>query len=78
MLSSCFRFITGFFVNLPRPLPGSPWEYIFYLDFDGDIRQEVTKKAIAHLKEIAKFFKFLGSYPKGYEVTGQIQERRDL
>ena len=61
-----------------RPLPGSPWEYIFYLDFDGDIRQEVTKKAIAHLKEIARFFKFLGSYPKGHEVTGQIQERRDL
>ncbi len=60
-----------------RPLPGSPWEYIFYLDFDGDIRQEVTKKAIAHLKEITNFFKLLGSYPKGKEITGQIQERRN-
>ncbi len=57
--------------------PGSPWEYIFYLDFDGDIRDDVTTKAIAHLKEIAKFFKFLGSYPKGQEVIGQIQERYD-
>ena len=61
-----------------RPLPGSPWEYIFYLDFNGDIRQKVIKKAIAHLEEIARFLKFLGSYPKGHEVTGQIQERRDL
>jgi prephenate dehydratase len=60
-----------------RPLPGSPWEYIFYLDFDGDIRQEVSKKAIGHLEEIAKFLKILGSYPKGHEVTGQIQERHD-
>ncbi len=60
-----------------KPLPGSPWEYIFYLDFDGDIREEVTKKAIAHLEEIARFFKFLGSYPKGMEVSGQIQERHD-
>ncbi len=60
-----------------RPLPGSPWKYIFYLDFDGDIRQEISKKAISHLEEIAHFFKFLGSYPKGSEVTGQIQERHD-
>ncbi|MFC1551408.1 prephenate dehydratase [Candidatus Latescibacterota bacterium] len=58
-----------------RPLHGTPWKYIFYLDFGGDIRQDVTKKAIAHLEEIAAFLKFLGSYPKGKEVTGQIQER---
>ncbi|MFC1537913.1 prephenate dehydratase [Candidatus Latescibacterota bacterium] len=60
-----------------RPLHGTPWKYIFYLDFDGDIRQDNIKKAIAHLEEIAEFLKFLGSYPKGNEVTGQIQERRD-
>ncbi|MFC1490598.1 prephenate dehydratase [Candidatus Latescibacterota bacterium] len=58
-----------------RPLHGTPWKYIFYLDFTGDIRQDVTKKAIADLEEIAAFFKFLGSYPIGKEVTGQIQER---
>ncbi len=60
-----------------RPLPGTPWEYIFYLDFNGDIRQEVTKKAIAHLQEITKYFKLLGSYQKGQEVTSQIQERHN-
>ena len=60
-----------------RPLPGSPWEYIFYLDFSGDIRHEVIKKAINHLEEIARLLKVLGSYPKGHEVTGQIQERHD-
>lgn len=61
-----------------RPLHGTPWKYIFYLDFGGDIRQDVTKKAYAHLEEIAEFLKFLGSYPKGVEVTGQIKERRAL
>ena len=60
-----------------RPLPGSPWKYIFYIDFDGDIRQDITKKAIAHLEEIAGFFKFLGSYRKGQEVIGQIKERHN-
>jgi len=60
-----------------RPLLGSPWEYIFYIDFGGDIRQTVSKKAISHLKEIARFFKFLGSYPKGREVLEQIQKRQN-
>ena len=60
-----------------RPIPGSPWKYLFYLDFSGDIRQEVSKRAIAHLEEIASFLKFLGSYRKGDEVTSNIQERHE-
>jgi prephenate dehydratase len=60
-----------------RPLPGSPWEYIFYLDFDGDIRDDVTKKALGHLEEIANMMKVLGSYTKGREIIGHIQERRE-
>ena len=61
-----------------RPIPGSPWEYLFYLDFDGDIRQDVSKKAILHLEEIAKFLKFLGSYKKGDVVSGNLQQRNKL
>jgi len=60
-----------------RPLPGSPWEYMFYLDFNGDIRDEAIQKAIAHLGEIAKTLKFLGSYPKGRDATGRVQERHE-
>ncbi len=52
-----------------RPIPGTPWEYIFYLDFQGDIRDEVTERAIDHLREIASLVKVLGSYQKGEEVT---------
>ncbi len=58
-----------------RPIPGSPWEYIFYLDFKGDIRDDVSKKAIAHLEEIARFFKFIGSYPQAVEVIGRSVDR---
>ncbi len=58
-----------------RPIPGSPWVYMFYLDFDGDIRSDVTKRAIGHLEEIASFLKVLGSYRKGDQVTSSMQER---
>ena len=48
---------------------------MFYLDFSGDIRQEVTKRALGHLEEITSFLKILGSYRKGDEVTSQLQGR---
>lgn len=41
---------------------------IFYLDFEGSIREERTEKALSHLGEITTFLHVLGSYPKG-EIT---------
>lgn len=58
-----------------RPIPGSPWVYMFYLDFSGDIRHETTKRALGHLEEIASYLKVLGSYKKGDEVVSHMQER---
>lgn len=52
-----------------RPLVGSPWAYIFYLDIAGSIEQEMVLKALAHLDEIAAFIKVLGSYPIGETVS---------
>ncbi len=46
-----------------RPQRGKPWEYIFYLDFLGNIEQEHCQNAIRHLKEITILLKILGSYP---------------
>ena len=60
-----------------RPIPGSPWVYLFYIDFNGDIRDDVCKRAINHLEEIASFLKVLGSYRKGDEVIGRIPERHE-
>lgn len=46
-----------------RPIPGSPWKYYFYLDFDGSIHEESCGRAIEHLKEITKVCRVFGSYP---------------
>jgi prephenate dehydratase len=48
-----------------RPLHGSPWQYIFYLDFEGTPHQSHCGKALEHLGEIATFVRILGAYGKG-------------
>ncbi len=48
-----------------RPLLGKPFQYLFYLDFEGSIRQERCRNALKHLEEITHFVQVLGSYPKG-------------
>ncbi len=48
-----------------RPLVGSPWEYLFYLDFEGHAESLLCGRALNHLREIATNFKLLGSYAEG-------------
>jgi prephenate dehydratase len=45
-----------------RPLRGRPWEYFFYLDFRGNVREERCRKALAHLGEVTNFLRVLGCY----------------
>ena len=47
-----------------RPLIGSPWEYMFYIDFIGSIQNSTTQKALAHLGEYAVMLRVLGCYPR--------------
>ncbi len=45
-----------------RPLRGRPWEYLFYLDFIGSLKEERCQKALAHLAEVTNFLRVLGCY----------------
>jgi prephenate dehydratase len=47
-----------------RPIPGSPWEYMFYIDFAGNIGERNCQRALEHLQESATYFRVLGSYPR--------------
>lgn len=51
-----------------RPIIGQPWRYMFYLDFEGSIEDEVCADAIRELKRTTQYYKFLGTYEKGREV----------
>jgi chorismate mutase / prephenate dehydratase len=47
-----------------RPTRQKPWEYNFYVDFEGHHEDVVVKEALEHLQDSAIFVKILGSYPK--------------
>jgi len=47
-----------------RPLPGSPWQYAFYIDFRGSSLDGPGQKALGHLQEITEFSMVLGTYPE--------------
>ena len=47
-----------------RPIPGRPWEYLFYMDFLGNPKEDGPRNALSHLAELTEFLKVLGSYPQ--------------
>ena len=46
-----------------RPRPGRPWEYMFFVDFEGNLANEGSAAALQELKSEALYLKVLGSYP---------------
>lgn len=51
-----------------RPSRKKAWQYYFYADFEGSIKDERVNHALDHLAEITHFIRILGSYP--YRVDG--------
>ena len=47
-----------------RPIKGIPWEYRFFIDFEGHQTDPASSEAIAALKKSTTFLKILGSYPR--------------
>ncbi len=47
-----------------RPIPGQPWEYMFYIDFAGHAKAQTCRRALDNLAELAPFLRLLGSYPR--------------
>lgn len=49
-----------------RPIPGRGWEYLFFLDFTGDLDAEGMDGVLHELSQLAAEIRILGNY-KGYE-----------
>jgi chorismate mutase/prephenate dehydratase len=46
-----------------RPLRGQPWQYVFFVDFEGHREEEAVQVALRELQEHCSLVKVLGSYP---------------
>jgi chorismate mutase/prephenate dehydratase len=46
-----------------RPRPGSPWEYVFYVDIEGHLAEPRMQAALTALAQRTLFVKVLGCYP---------------
>ncbi|MBA7654436.1 Bifunctional chorismate mutase/prephenate dehydratase [subsurface metagenome] len=47
-----------------RPTRQKPWQYNFYLDFEGHREDRPAQEALENLEKISIFVKVLGSYPR--------------
>ncbi|HYM22543.1 MAG TPA: ACT domain-containing protein, partial [Vicinamibacterales bacterium] len=66
-----------------RPIPGRPWEYLFYADLASARDELKCARALQHLAEFAPTLRILGSYsswkshegwlPDPFEVAGERQ-----
>ena len=46
-----------------RPIPGTPWEEMFYVDVFANLNDYAMTRALEELNKITKFIKVLGCYP---------------
>ncbi len=47
-----------------RPIKDRPWQYIFYIDFEGNLSNENAHTAVELVKESCLNFRLIGSYTK--------------
>ncbi len=45
-----------------RPIPGRPWEYMFYVDLVGDLQAPSFEPVLSQIEEKTDFLRVLGSY----------------
>ncbi|MFW6049934.1 MAG: bifunctional 3-deoxy-7-phosphoheptulonate synthase/chorismate mutase [Myxococcota bacterium] len=66
-LARCVNLFAEHGLNLTklesRPRPNTPWEYLFYVDFEGNLAEEHVQAAMKELASRTSYLKVLGSYP---------------
>jgi chorismate mutase/prephenate dehydratase len=75
-LAHCLNFLDAHGLNLTklesRPVPRHPWEYLFYVDFEGAQTEDAAARAIASLTAECPYLKVLGSYPARTTKKGRV------
>ncbi|MDX1304570.1 prephenate dehydratase [Photobacterium sp.] len=66
-LVECLLVLRNLNINMTklesRPVIGNPWEEMFYLDVEVNLKSEVMQQALEELTRLTRFIKALGCYP---------------
>ncbi len=66
-LLRCLNTLADHHLNLTklesRPRPNNPWEYLFYIDFEGNLASQQVQTGLRELTANTSYLKVLGSYP---------------
>jgi len=57
-----------------RPIPGRPWEYLFYADLAAARDNLTCARALGHLAEFAPTLRTLGSYPSWKPAAARMPD----
>jgi len=79
-LLECLKCLDAQGLNLTklesRPLANAPWEYQFYLDFEGHAADAGVQAALQEMRSHTNHLKVLGSYPRRIESAFPAPDRR--
>jgi len=71
-LVECLSVLARYGVNMlkleSRPIRGTPWEYRFYLDVEGNVSEDHLAEALDGLRERARVLRVMGCYPIAQQV----------
>ena len=66
-LAQCLRCLAEHEINLTRiesrSQPGSPWEYMFFMDIEGHQEDKNVHNALTSIKHFVNYLRILGTYP---------------
>ncbi|MEX0681695.1 MAG: prephenate dehydratase [Balneolales bacterium] len=71
-LLQCLKVLDRHGINMTklesRPRLGKPWQYLFYVDLEGNREESNMKTALKEIENKTAHFKILGCYPKQSEI----------
>ena len=59
-----------------RPVPHEPFQYLFYVDFEGSLAAASAAHAVSLLTSECPYLKVLGSYPSRTTEKGRVDRLR--
>ena len=79
-LAECLNLLAEHGLNLSklesRPVPRRPWEYLFYVDVEGNLETDSAALAVAELRRTCPYLRVLGTYPARTTADGAVDRVR--